>query len=66
MGQTLKQLRLLAAGMGITLHELIRRRASKSEAVATVDQTGTIRFRPRVLCSRELGGWSPVYGTAKS
>lgn len=57
MSQTLRQMRILAADMGITLAELIRRRASKTTLLACADDTGQVHMRPRVYCEPELLNW---------
>lgn len=66
MRQTLKHIRLLAAHMGITAHELHRRRALKSQAEAVSDEIGTVTLRPRVHCRRELRGWRLIPRTVIS
>lgn len=63
MSQTISQMRILARDMNISIHELHRRRMSKTEALAYADGDGTVRFRPRVLCSRDLTGWRLIFRT---
>lgn len=63
MGQTLRQMRRLASGLGITLAELIRRRASRSQMAAYVDDSGTVRIKPRMYVDTDLPGWRPVFRT---
>lgn len=65
MSQTISQMRNIASCLGITLHDLIRRRASRSSMVACSDD-GTVTIRPRVLCKRDLPVHNEVYGTRKS
>lgn len=57
-GQTIRHMRLLSAGMGITFAELVRRRFKKELAnvAGFADQTGTVHLRPRVLCEPSLDG----------
>lgn len=59
--QTIRQMKILARDMNISIHELHRRRASKSEAMAYADVDGTVQLRPRVLCSRDLTGWRLIF-----
>lgn len=65
MRQTIAQMRAVARCLGITLHDLIRRRASRTSMVACSDD-GTVTIRPKVYCSRELPFHNEVYGTRKS
>lgn len=62
-GQTIAHMRILARDMNISIHELHRRRASKSEAMAYADVDGTVQLRPRVLCGRDLTGWRLIFRT---
>ena len=61
MKQSIPQMKALAAGMGISLHELIRRRFLRQNVEAVADENGTIRFRTPapVRIKRDLGGWMP-------
>ena len=52
--QTLKQLKLLAAHMGITAHELHKRRAKRAALNLDTDDGVTLRHRPSVFCSPQL------------
>lgn len=54
MKQTLKQLRLLAAHMGITAHELHKRRAKRASLSLTTDDGVTLRYRTKTLCDPTL------------
>ena len=61
MRQTLRHLRWLARDMGISVQELLRRRAKRNEIDACVDDTGTIKFRPRLFCDPDMpDSWTPI------
>lgn len=61
MKQTIRQLRWLARDMGITVQELVRRREERDDIQACADDTGTIKFRPRLFCNPDLpDSWHPI------
>lgn len=66
MSQTIRQMRAIAAGMGITFHELVRRRFQReSRNYEAVEQDGVIRIKPRGYCKADLpDNWTPRYRTA--
>lgn len=63
--QTISQMRVLARDMGVTLHELYRRRAARNPAQAFADSEAKVVLRPAVHCDRRIGRWFPVYGTVR-
>ena len=47
--------------MGVSVQELLRRRARRAQVEACVDDTGTIKFRPRLFCDPDLpDSWAPI------
>lgn len=54
MRQTLRQMRLLASHMNVSLHELARRRLMRSNVVACADDSGTLKFRGALFCDPAL------------
>ena len=63
MNQTIRHLKALASGMGITLPKLIRRRRSRQDVVACVDESGTVRLKSRLYVDPDLPGWQPKFNT---
>ena len=64
-GQTIKQMRALAAGMGISFSELVRRRLQRdAKHYEVVSENGTLRTRPKAYCKPDIpDDWTPVYRT---
>ena len=64
--QNIRQLRILARDMGVSVAELIHRRQRHALAGKVLEsESGTLRIRERVHCDPKLNGWKPVYGTVR-
>lgn len=68
MSQSIRHMRALAKGMGITFAELVRRRFEReSKKFDAVEQDGVVRLKPKGYCDADIpDDWTPAYRTAST